>query len=53
MSDSIYTPRSDKKFGEKYSAANCQPIILQIVSHNEQISSSKFDFQSLLINNVY
>ena len=31
MSNSIYTPSSDKKFGEKDSVANCQPTILQIV----------------------
>ena len=30
MSDSIYAPRSDKKFGENDSVANCQPTILQI-----------------------
>ena len=31
MSDSIYTPWSDKQFGEKDSVANCQPTILWIV----------------------
>ena len=31
MSDSIYAPRSDKKFGAKDSVANCQPKILRIV----------------------
>ena len=30
MSDSIYAPRSDKKFGENDSVANCQPTNLQI-----------------------
>ena len=29
-SNSIYAPRSDKKYGEKDRVANCQPTIMQI-----------------------
>ena len=30
MTDSIYAPRSDKKFGEKDSVTHCKPTISQI-----------------------